>query len=380
MDARREESIWQAIFTVSHEASAGFCSDSCQMPAAGPQSEQQSAASELAVAASVEAMSIDDEAVAESGTDSTRAPVPAGEALQSIDENAGARGIPVALRISARMSGESAPCIPTHPSSPCLARASTAGGEQDEAHAAAQWEQPPAEVPLEELTRRAQIKFSGMTGAVVASGDDAATTAPSYGLLKDGWAVIEALPPAPLQDLIKQAVRARASIMFSGKTGAPVPSGIKSDAATAEKPAYGLARAAIEVVFNAIATLTQTGVRPPVSLEGVGVRLPVGSPRGLPLHSRRVGRCAVAATPRTWNPIVSFPAPPASPLNPSLYALCARRCRCAARDHDRRLHERDALPLRSCRSRHPRRHQPLRRPPRLPPPGAPHARPAPIGM
>jgi len=51
-------------------------------------------------------------------------------------------------------------------------------------------------VPLEELKRRAEIKFSGQSGAVVASGDGAATTAPSYGLLKDGWAVIEALPPA----------------------------------------------------------------------------------------------------------------------------------------------------------------------------------------
>jgi len=38
--------------------------------------------------------------------------------------------------------------------------------------------------------------------------------------------------------------------MFSGKTGAPVPSGIKADVATADKPTYGLARAAIEVVFN----------------------------------------------------------------------------------------------------------------------------------
>jgi len=100
MDALREESIWQAVFTVSHEASGGFCSDSCQMPAAGPQSEQQSAASERAVAASVEAMSIDDEAVADVGPDSTRAPVLASEALQSIDGNAGARGIPVALPVS----------------------------------------------------------------------------------------------------------------------------------------------------------------------------------------------------------------------------------------------------------------------------------------
>jgi len=104
--------------------------------------------------------------------------------------------------------------------------------------------------------------------------------------------------------------------MFSGKTGAPVPSGIKSDVAMAEKPTYGLARAAIEVVFNgcSIATLTQTGVRPPVSLEGVGVRLPVGSPRGLPLHVASGG----VPPPPTSNsePDCAFPAPPASPLTP----------------------------------------------------------------
>ena len=57
-------------------------------------------------------------------------------------------------------------------------------------------------------------------------------------------------PSTSLQDLIKQALRARSNIMFSGKTGAAVASGIKDDAATAEKPTYGLARAAIDVVFK----------------------------------------------------------------------------------------------------------------------------------
>ena len=38
--------------------------------------------------------------------------------------------------------------------------------------------------------------------------------------------------------------------MFSGESGAAVASGIKDDAATAERPTYGLVRAAIEVVFK----------------------------------------------------------------------------------------------------------------------------------
>ena len=53
-----------------------------------------------------------------------------------------------------------------------------------------------------------------------------------------------------LQDLIKAAVLARALIMFSGESGAALASGIKEDAATAEKPTFGLVRAALEVVFN----------------------------------------------------------------------------------------------------------------------------------
>ena len=50
------------------------------------------------------------------------------------------------------------------------------------------------------------------------------------------------------QNLIMQALRARASIMFSGESGAAVASGIDGDAAVAEKPDYGLARAAIKIV------------------------------------------------------------------------------------------------------------------------------------
>ena len=53
-----------------------------------------------------------------------------------------------------------------------------------------------------------------------------------------------------LQDLIKAALLARANIMFSGESGAVVKSGIKDDAATAEKPTYGHVRAALEVVFD----------------------------------------------------------------------------------------------------------------------------------
>ena len=46
-------------------------------------------------------------------------------------------------------------------------------------------EQPPAEVLKPELKRRAGIQFSGATGAVVASGYGAVTTAPTYGLVQD---------------------------------------------------------------------------------------------------------------------------------------------------------------------------------------------------
>ena len=70
--------------------SMASASTSCPRQAACPQSEQPSAASGLDVAASVDAMSIDNEAVADVGLASTRASVVAGDVLQSIDANAGA--------------------------------------------------------------------------------------------------------------------------------------------------------------------------------------------------------------------------------------------------------------------------------------------------
>ena len=52
------------------------------------------------------------------------------------------------------------------------------------------------------------------------------------------------------QDQIKAALLARAKVKFSGKSGAVVASGIKADAATADAPTYGHVRAAMEIVFN----------------------------------------------------------------------------------------------------------------------------------
>ena len=76
-----------------------------------------------------------------------------------------------------------------------MGRAATAGSEQVEGHEEAE-EPPPAEVPREELKRRADIKFSGKAGAVVSSGGGAVTTAPTYGLAKDIVAVVEGLDDA----------------------------------------------------------------------------------------------------------------------------------------------------------------------------------------
>ena len=50
--------------------------------------------------------------------------------------------------------------------------------------------------------------------------------------------------------MIKAAVQARSKIMFSGESGAAVASGIKDDAATAERPTYGLVRAAMSIFFD----------------------------------------------------------------------------------------------------------------------------------
>ena len=50
------------------------------------------------------------------------------------------------------------------------------------------------------------------------------------------------------QDLIEEALAARAKVKFSGESGAPVVSGIKDDAAAAEGLTYGLIRGCFNVV------------------------------------------------------------------------------------------------------------------------------------
>ena len=54
---------------------------------------------------------------------------------------------------------------------------------------------PPAQVPLQELKRRAGIMFSGATGAAVASCGGGITEAPTYGLIQDVVTVVKELPP-----------------------------------------------------------------------------------------------------------------------------------------------------------------------------------------
>ena len=52
------------------------------------------------------------------------------------------------------------------------------------------------------------------------------------------------------QDQIRAALLARANIKFSGESGGVVASGIELDAATAEAPTFGHVRAAMDIVFN----------------------------------------------------------------------------------------------------------------------------------
>jgi len=62
-----------------------------------------------------------------------------------------------------------------------LGRAATAGSEQEEDHV----EAPIQAVPTAVLQKHADKMFSGATGAVVASGEGAQTTAPTYELCKN---------------------------------------------------------------------------------------------------------------------------------------------------------------------------------------------------
>ena len=71
------------------------------------------------------------------------------------------------------------------------------GGEQLRAHDSScdDAEQLPTAVLKAALTQRAQMMFSGATGAVVASGEGQATSTPSHQLVKDTIEVVGGLPP-----------------------------------------------------------------------------------------------------------------------------------------------------------------------------------------
>ena len=86
--------------------------------------------------------------------------------------------------VSLQRPEERNPRIMSHHVSHRLGRAATAGDRQEADHDEGQ-EEAAEEVPKEELKWRADIMLSGQSGAVVASGRAAATSAPSYGLAND---------------------------------------------------------------------------------------------------------------------------------------------------------------------------------------------------
>ena len=153
--------------------------------------------------------------------------------------------------VSLQRPEERNPRIMSHHVSHRLGRAATAGDRQEADHDEGQ-EEAAEEVPKEELKWRADIMLSGQSGAVVASGRAAATSAPSYGLANDVTKLMEDLEKAR-----------------------PVPAAL---------PAH------------------------PVGRQGGRIR--VSRPSGCRAHragtsrggSARFGRCAAATAPRTRRP------------------------------------------------------------------------------
>ena len=110
-------------------------------------------------------------------------------------------------------------------------------------------------------------------------------------------------------DLILEALKKRGGIMFEGKDGAAIRSGIDSDAASAEKPTYGLCRAAIYVVFNVLPDVLFDPLaqhRPCGVLdryEAVGML--IGDALGLPLMPARPQGLAVGKRARKLEQTIS---------------------------------------------------------------------------
>ena len=93
-------------------------------------------------------------------------------------------------------------------------------------------EEAAEEVPKEELKWRADIMLSGQSGAVVASGRAAATSAPSYGLANDVTKLMEDLEKArpvpaapPAHPVGRQGGRIRVSRPSARRSHRAGPSG-----------------------------------------------------------------------------------------------------------------------------------------------------------
>jgi hypothetical protein len=99
---------------------------------------------------------------------------------------------PTRNSVAPQQSEEINPLMAYHTSSPLLIGAVTAGSEPD----GDRDELPPVAVPMAVLEKHAGTMFSGTTGAVVPSGEGALTTAPTYDLCKNVTELMEKLPPA----------------------------------------------------------------------------------------------------------------------------------------------------------------------------------------
>ena len=200
-------------------------------------------------------------------------------------------------------------------------------------------EQPPPEVMLEELKRRARIMLSGKTGTVVASGDGAATTAPTYGLAKDVGLVItdleKAVPelfdrhaePRPCGLLCKLGA---AGMLIGDVLGLPlVPWEL---AEPIGKAAAKIVGKIAELKKAARKKANRRGTDPEAAANAVlrrRVTLPLPTADEIKAAARRLARAARSAPPAAPEPPPAEPPPPApvppphEPLSPETQAQIA---------------------------------------------------------
>jgi hypothetical protein len=187
-------------------------------------------------------------------------------------------------------------------------------------------EQAPGQVPAAELERRAEIMFSGLTGAVVASGAGGAACAPTLALVDDVIKTIGKLPGALFDKNVKERRcglldrRGAYGMLICDVLGLPlIPWVLAEPIGKEAAKLQGNIAAEIKTAKKAAA---RKGLDAQAAAAGVrrrAVKLPLPTAAEIKKVRRQIEKAAAPPPP---------PPPPPPPRKHRVSRHCPRACRC----------------------------------------------------